>query len=504
VIKVARHHLKMINRQYLLVKLSLVFFSFTGIALATTVLAANEDNVGGFGYSFNTGWISFNDDVVDGAPSPNPAGGTYDYGVGINEVTGAMSGYAWSADTVNSGALEGIGWISFNAADVNGCNGCSGAACLPTVDTVPDGSGNHAVTGWARAISACKDNLWNGSNCTGGGAGDLAGGWDGCLKFKNSYIDSNGDFYGWMTSSADLTTGVVGWVNLNSANCTGSNCIANVSYKVHTSAKFGPSAGMECGGTCTGGYCDTDPDSTWEMFAPTGPGTCSGCTFTISNTSVGDECTKWELVNGSGNVVYESGPWDGGQNLTFGASVPTGDYKLRLRVSNLDRLNNNNDCSEGTIDIEEHDIKIKREVSADFMCTLDDPSVIVDPVWLDCESAGFKKKVLKGEKIFVRDSASLSKHSEESEDGSVINSHIWTFTIDGDTVDGGTGDSASFTAGKNNTLTLEAGDNASRSNCKIIDFSGKSLPKWQEVNPVSMFLNGLYADLSKIFTVIAN
>jgi len=263
---------------------------------------SGNENVGGFAWSENIGWVSFNNETVDGVAG---GGGSTCYGVNIDASNRKMSGYAWS---------ENIGWISFNEDSLNGCNGCSGAACLPTVDTNADGSGNHTITGWGRAIAAVT-------------AGSNAGGWDGCLKFKDSYVGSNGDFHGWMTSSADATTGVVGWVNLNSANCNGTNCTASASYKVHTSVTFGPVAAMECGGTCPGGYCDTDPSSTWEMYAPTGD--CPSCTFTVTNASSGDvQCTAWKLVG----TTY-GGTYDGKQNLTFLAGVPTGTYTLRLTVS---------------------------------------------------------------------------------------------------------------------------------------------------------------------------
>lgn len=468
--------LKMAYHQKKIVNSLLILFLLVGIFLSLSVSAADENNVGGFAWSENIGWISFNDDVVDGAPAPDPGDTTNkEYGVGINIATGEMSGYAWS---------ENIGWISFNAADVEGCNGCSGSECVPIVDSEADGSGNHLITGWARATAAVE-------------AGSNAGGWDGCLKFKDSYIDSNGDFHGWMTSSADATTGVVGWVNLNSKNCNGSNCTEDASYKVHTSAGFGPVAAMECGGSCPGGYCDTDSDSTWIMYAPTGD--CPTCNYKITNTSEGDiQCTSWELVGTS-----YGGTYDGKQNLTFSPGVPTGTYTLKLTVSSTPKASNNSDCSLGLHSSVEHEIRIKEEAGADFMCSLDDPGEIADPLWLDCESEAFEKKVMKGERLFLSDDASLAMHSVESDDGTQIDegSRYWTLNVDGNVIDGN-GSGISFTAGKSNILKLEVGDDASRTNCKIINFGGKTLPKWEEVNPVSMLLGNLRASLAKLFDLV--
>lgn len=504
----------MTNHRYSRINILSAILLLAGIVFSTAVFAANEDNVGGFAWSENIGWISFNDDAIDGAPAPDPGDpSNKEYGVSINENTGVISGYAWSGDTANPGALEGIGWISFNAADTTGCNGCSGDSCIPKVNLTADVNGKRAVTGWARAISACKDNLWNGSNCTGGGAGDLAGGWDGCLKFKDSYIDSEGDFYGWMSSSADLNNGVIGWVNLNSVNCTGAVCTANTAYKVHTSANFAPVPDMECGGSCTGGYCDSTDDSTWELFAPTGD--CFQCAFTVLNNSIGDNCTKWEVVDGGGNIVYESGPWPGGQALTFDGSIPEGNYRLILRVSNLaPTVSGNSNCAKaGTFAEKVHRIKIKKDINADFMCTIDDveavdsgedPGAIDSLNWLDCESEDFKGKVMKGQKIFVADKVSLEKHSVKSGGASHITGRSWSFIVDKKNIDGGDDLISSFTVGKKNeNIKLSVSDDIGRSNCKIIDFNGKTLPKWQEINPVSMIVDGLYANFSKLFTAFA-
>jgi len=132
------------------------------------------------------------------------------------------------------------------------------------------------------------------------------------------------------------------------------------------------------------------------------------------------------------------------------------------------------------------------------MCSLDDPAIVPSPLWIDCESDTFKKKVMKGERIFLSDSASLGLHSEESEDGSSIDNRHWTFNVDG-TATTATGTDASFIAGKSNIIKLEVGDDVPRSNCQIINMGGKTLPKWQEVNPVGMIFRNLQASLARVF-----
>src|SRR3989344_3175772 len=87
-----------------------VLFGFAYIANpsfpgASNVQAASTDNVSGFVWSENIGWISLNS-TRDGSATS--------YGVNISPMTGTgiFSGYAWS---------ENIGWISFNQGQLTGC-----------------------------------------------------------------------------------------------------------------------------------------------------------------------------------------------------------------------------------------------------------------------------------------------------------------------------------------------------------------------------------------------
>jgi hypothetical protein len=155
-------------------------------------------------WSENIGWVSFNN-TSDGAAQA--------YGVKVDTTTqatggnGAITGNAWS---------DNIGWVSFDrtrtgnppAAPFNG-----GSGPLAQVDW-----STGKVTGWMRALSACQNNLVDGSgNCTGSGAGDAAGGWDGWIKLSdeaNATWANNGvkisanRFSGWAWGS-----NVAGWVD---------------------------------------------------------------------------------------------------------------------------------------------------------------------------------------------------------------------------------------------------------------------------------------------------
>ncbi|MBI2042472.1 MAG: hypothetical protein HYT21_01880 [Candidatus Nealsonbacteria bacterium] len=172
---------------------------FTGVALADDVLAGTGENVSGFAWSENIGWVSFNCTNTGSC-------GSSDYGVDINDESGEFSGHAWS---------ENIGWVSFNRSETG----------APPAQPYQDGGLNYIakanldtgeVTGWARALSYGAD-------------------WDGWVKLNDtsygvSVNTSNGDFsgYGWSDE-------IVGWINFSGLN-----------YKVTTALSFNrpPSAGI--------------------------------------------------------------------------------------------------------------------------------------------------------------------------------------------------------------------------------------------------------------------
>ena len=175
-----------------------IFIIFIGIEIvffvAQSAQADSNENVSGWAWSENIGWISFNNSNTNGG---------INYGVNI-ENDGNLTGYAWS---------ENIGWIDFNP---------SGPYPTCPASTCPSGSPNYSakldkntkkVTGWVKAI---------------GGNTSQSGGWDGWIllgpivKNGTDYgvrIDNNGDFDGWAWG-AD----VIGWIHFQGSN-----------YTVHTS-----------------------------------------------------------------------------------------------------------------------------------------------------------------------------------------------------------------------------------------------------------------------------
>jgi hypothetical protein len=87
-----------------------------------------SDELCGWAWSSNIGWISFNSSNANAG-----SGGAYKVSI---LPTGALSGYAWSPN---------IGWIRFNSTDVSNC---PSGSCNPMVNLT-----SGAVTGYARVLS---------------------------------------------------------------------------------------------------------------------------------------------------------------------------------------------------------------------------------------------------------------------------------------------------------------------------------------------------------------
>ena len=176
-------------RKLLLLTISLIVFSsfFMG-----EVKAGIDDNVSGYAWSENIGWISLNstncdsnnDGITDNGNYPQcPVGQTVvSYGVNINS-DGTFSGYAWS---------ENIGWIDF-----------APAGPYPTAPDYPVKVTGNQLFGWARALAPVGD--------------PEAGGWSGWIKLRGTNYGvsiNNNDFSDWAWSDM-----VIGWISFNSANC---------------------------------------------------------------------------------------------------------------------------------------------------------------------------------------------------------------------------------------------------------------------------------------------
>jgi len=167
-----------------LVSLSLVL-SFSLMATSSKVNAGMDsttaNDVGGYAWSDNIGWISFS--CVD-----TNSCSTVQYGVDMNTTTGALSGYAWS---------DNIGWIDFSGASVDLTSG--------------------KVIGWAQVLSGSgRTDGWDGKISLSTQTGDS-------VSYGVTYNKTTQQFSGFAWGSD-----VVGWISFNQSD-TGSS----VNYYVY-------------------------------------------------------------------------------------------------------------------------------------------------------------------------------------------------------------------------------------------------------------------------------
>ncbi|MCH8741379.1 hypothetical protein IH779_00500 [Patescibacteria group bacterium] len=240
--------------------LVLITFLLSFPSLPGEVKAGTGDNVSGWAWSENIGWISFN--------SIN-TGGAIDYGVNVDLGTGDFSGYAWS---------ENIGWIQFNpVGPYPETPTWSVCLDLPGAGQVCDGVGDNLVSGWARALAA------------------PSGGWDGWIKLRGAGHEvllntTSNEFEGWAWGGdpeGNAGEEVIGWMSFNCKNEQGDPCA--IDYKVFIGAAsannppyilsqvvefqsycgVGPGDGLvgfkwtykdDDSGTCSGTDCETQFD----------------------------------------------------------------------------------------------------------------------------------------------------------------------------------------------------------------------------------------------------
>jgi hypothetical protein len=206
---------------------ALTFFVFEKIK------ADSSDNVSGWAWSENIGWISFNNTT---------GGGATDYGVDVDSLSGVFSGYAWS---------ENIGWISFNEAELVGCPVGTCQAKLA--------SSTNEVSGWARALN-------------------YGGGWDGWIRLRDtsygvSWNSGNQEMEGWAWSD-----GVIGWISFN---CVNQGVCATSDYKVIVAFagvdSNPPTVSVVCPASCVlpGCSCSAYNGGPWQVLDSKAEISCS-------------------------------------------------------------------------------------------------------------------------------------------------------------------------------------------------------------------------------------
>lgn len=300
--------------------LSLGFFH-AGWSRTPLVHASSAQNISGFAWSFNIGWISFN-------CSDNNSCATSDYGVTVDN-SGNFSGYAWS---------DHVGWISFSQT-----SGCPEAGCV----TQPKLSNAGAVTGWARACAGTVN-----GNCTGASRTD---GWDGWIKLSGTTPDGNP--YGPTFSGTTFTgyswgSDVVGWLSWSGSGygvatvaCTASLTVNpdTVEQGQNVALTWSVSGGSFCatscdgsgfatGGatsgsnvpatvppsppttsyalTCTGGYTSTPPvNATVTVITPAAEIKANGQSVSarVNQATANNTTITWSSTNSSSCAVTKNG-----------------------------------------------------------------------------------------------------------------------------------------------------------------------------------------------------
>ncbi len=149
-----------------------LIFRYAPSSGAPVAHAGAGQNISGFAWGSNFGWISFNclDSSGESSPQQNTCA-TADYGVNVDSSTGNFTGMAWSSS---------IGYINFNPTP-DGATGCAASPCAKM--SAPDPvNGTRAVTGWVRACA-----VLSAADCSGTAMKSSAalGGWDGWIKLAD-------------------------------------------------------------------------------------------------------------------------------------------------------------------------------------------------------------------------------------------------------------------------------------------------------------------------------
>lgn len=196
-----------ITKKFFVISFFVVLMVFSVFSsLDQKVQASSTDNVTGWAWSSNIGWISLN---CTNTNSCGTTGGNVNYGLTIAN-NGDITGYAWSPN---------IGWIKFGGFANSSFPNISGDGTSPINANL---SGTK-ITGWARACNGLNDvitnpqinqTVSNGTACTGVPRTD---GWDGWISLHNS----NDDYGVNVSSSTGAITGfawgsdVVGWIQFD-------------------------------------------------------------------------------------------------------------------------------------------------------------------------------------------------------------------------------------------------------------------------------------------------
>jgi hypothetical protein len=283
------------------------------------------------------GWISMNsldcdtdeNSQIDVAACGSVGSPIANYGVNIPSVDGVLTGYAWS---------EHLGWISFNAADVVGCENLS----VPTPG--PSRVGD-LFQGAARILSV-RD------------AGSYTNGYDGCISLSGPgygvVVEPSGSDLDGFAWSSDF-----GWIDMS-----------NVTF---VPAPVDPILlGYGCqipvnGNTCDGRF-------TWDALGASGPvqlyNERTGQTYSTNSSGV-DEYHELQPGN---NLIQLLEGIDILKSITVGATCDSGSDWDPVSMACVSLPSPPNITIEATPKLirrgQQADIDLRISANYDLMCTL--------------------------------------------------------------------------------------------------------------------------------------
>lgn len=228
------------NTKYFLVPL--LFLSLGALFFAVFVSDARagaSDNVSGWAWSENVGWISFN-------CTNDSTCGTVNYGVNVRQ-DDYLEGYAWT---------ETVGWISFNLADTvspPAQYNYSGQGFLAQLQ-----GGTNQLRGWMKALAT--DPTWDG--------------WmklykhpsDGGPDYGVTLNESTGELEGWAWGGD-----VFGWISFN---CLNQGSCGTSNYAVHANVNTAPTVSNLV--VSLGNYCTTPAQQFSWVFSDVEDGASQG------------------------------------------------------------------------------------------------------------------------------------------------------------------------------------------------------------------------------------
>ncbi|MFA5249702.1 MAG: hypothetical protein WC397_04185 [Candidatus Paceibacterota bacterium] len=466
-----------ISSKKIIISTSLLAVLSAGLLITGVSLAAAKRDVAGWAWSDTIGSISFSstncdaneDGLIDVAACGNVGNSITPYKVTVDDSSGALAGYAWS-DT--------IGVISFNGAETGtppDSYNC-GTGCVAKVDAT------NKVIGWARALSACKDNYWNGSACTNSGAGDRAGGWDGWIKMSStSYSVTLGpavggirEFLGFAWGGATSGASVINSISFNSKNCDtdsdgfsngGTNCptsgTAMSSYRVIDTgtANNPPVASFSCDPSMCN-LVDSNPCKCYND---------NQSLLVLRNSSTdpqGDsDITKSEWT--IGGVAYSA------CNATMKGDCPLpkllapGTYSVGLTVTDAGSKTSSTS----------NNVTFIQGPAAGFSCSLDGTN------WYDCEDVA-NIKPDQGAAVYLKDDLSAPYEHSVASQGASITGRTWSYNGVTTGISGqGTSDATTTLSVLPAVVQLQITDNNGRTAVQSHNIAVIPLPKWKELPP---------------------